>query len=71
MDAAARRGLAPRRATSGLAVTTAGLSVPLAWPATLAVADQIRVSLSFRTLAAPARIRHIALLPPATTRAKR
>jgi hypothetical protein len=63
--------LAPRRATSGLAVTTAGLSVPLAWPAALAVADQIRVSLRFRTLAAPARIRHIALLPPAAWKAKR
>jgi hypothetical protein len=63
--------LAPRRATSGLAVTTAGLSVPLAWPATLAVADQIRVSLRFRTLAAPARIHHIALFPPMAPDARR
>jgi hypothetical protein len=75
VDARAPNGawlpLALRRATSGLAVTTAGLSVPLAWPASLAVADQIRVSLRFRTVAAPARIRHIALLPPATEQAKR
>jgi hypothetical protein len=47
------------------------LSVPLAWPATLAVTDQIRVSLRFNALAAPARIRHIALLPPVTTQAER
>jgi hypothetical protein len=60
--------LAPRRATSGLTTTTAGLSVPLAWPAALALADQIRVSIRFRARAAPALIRHIALLPPATSR---
>ena len=75
VDARAPNGawlpLAPRRTTSGLAVTAAGLSVPLAWPAALAVADQIRVSLRFRTLAAPARIRHIALLPRATVQAPR
>jgi hypothetical protein len=61
----------PRRAAVDLTTTTAGLSVPLAWPAGLIVADQIRVSLRFRALAAPARIRHIALLPPATTQAGR
>src|SRR5439155_3717648 len=58
--------LAPRRASSELTTTAAGLSVPLAWPATLAIADQVRVSLRFRDLANPVRIRHIALLPPAT-----
>jgi len=63
--------LAPRRATSGLTATSAGLSVPLAWPATLAVADQVRVSLRFRDLADPVRIRHIALLPPATVQTSR
>ena len=60
--------LAPRRASSDLAVTSAGLSVPLAWPVTLAVADQVRVLLRFRALADPVRIRHIALLPPSTSR---
>ncbi|MDQ2963685.1 MAG: Ig-like domain-containing protein [Pseudomonadota bacterium] len=63
--------LAPRRAADDLTTTTAGLSVPLAWPATLAVADQIRVSLSFRTPAASPRIRHIALWPQATTQVSR
>src|SRR5947207_1208354 len=63
--------VAPRRASSELTTTAAGLSVPLAWPATLAIADQVRVSLRFRDLANPVRIRHIALLPPATVQSSR
>jgi hypothetical protein len=58
---------APRRASS-LARTPAGLSVPLAWPAKLAVTDQIRITLRAAAAAsptAPIRIRHIALYPPA------
>ena len=63
--------LAPRRASSQLTTTTAGLSVPLAWPTALVVADQVRVSLRFRDAANPVRIRLIALLPPATAQAER
>jgi hypothetical protein len=56
--------LGPPRGALGLATTPAGLSVPLIWPATLAATDQIRVTLRLRA-AAPIRIRHIALYPPA------
>jgi hypothetical protein len=63
--------LAPPRSVSGLATTNAGLLVPLTWPATLAVADQIRVSLKLHAPAMPLRIRHIALYPSAIALASR
>jgi hypothetical protein len=67
VEARAPRGewfaLAAPRKVSDLAATDAGVSVPLTWPATRAVADQIRVSLTLRELATPLRIRHIALYP--------
>jgi hypothetical protein len=50
------------------------LSVPLAWPAKLAVAGQIRITLRAAAAAsptAPIRIRHIALYPPAAKPALR
>jgi hypothetical protein len=62
--------LGPSRGAPGLATTPAGLSVPLIWPATLAAADQLRITLRLRA-AAPTRIRHIALYPRAATSASR
>ncbi len=59
--------LGPPRGALGLATTPAGLSVPLIWPATLAAADQVRITLRLRA-AAPTRIRHIALYPLAASR---
>jgi len=56
--------LAAGRASRELATTPAGISVPLAWPAALAVTDQLRVRLAPRHASSRIRIRHIALLPP-------
>lgn len=53
--------LAPPRAARELAATSAGLSVPLAWPAGLEHTDQVRISLSLLDPTRPARVRHIAL----------
>ena len=55
---------APPRPAAGLEVTSAGISVPLAWPAAASV-EQIRIRLAPRDASARMRIRHIALLPPA------
>jgi hypothetical protein len=60
--------LTPSRTVTELATSSAGLSVPLVWPAALKSADQIRMSLRFRDPAAVVRVRHIALYPPATKR---
>jgi len=54
--------LAATQASDSLAVTPAGISVPLAWPAGLASTDQVRVTLGLRGGAA-ARIHHLALYP--------
>jgi len=58
--------LAAPRGAAGLATTSAGISVPLSWPGRLTVADQIRITVRLHG-SAPARIRHIALYPPAAT----
>ena len=51
--------LAPVRTPDELSATSAGLSVPLSWPAGLDVADQVRLSVQ---LAQPVtRLRHVAL----------
>jgi hypothetical protein len=63
--------LAPRRATSALVTTSAGLSVPLAWPRGLAATDQIRLSLRLRTAKEATRIRHIALYPSGSAQTSR
>jgi len=55
--------LASHRSADDLQATSAGLSVPLAWPRMLRATDQIRISLRFRASPAPVRIRHIALYP--------
>ena len=55
--------LTSRRKVAELASTSAGLSVPLAWPKTLPATDQIRIALQFQAAAVAARIRHIALYP--------
>ena len=55
--------LGPARDASGFATTPAGLSVPLSWPARLAAADQIRITLRLRG-PSPMRVRHVALYPP-------
>ena len=62
--------LAPPRAAPDLSATSAGLSVPLAWPDRLKHTDQIRLSIRLLDATRPARVRHIALyrapdLPPA------
>lgn len=56
--------LASRRPAGQLKATSAGLSVPLSWPASLAATDQIRVRLRFRDGVAAVRLRHLALYPP-------
>lgn len=53
-----------------LASTRAGISVPLHWPSSLAVADQIRISLHFREAALRVRLRHVALYPVTDRRAE-
>ena len=53
--------LAPSRATGELATTSAGVSVPLSWPSSLAAADQVRVVLQLGDAAKATRVRHIAL----------
>jgi hypothetical protein len=55
--------LTSRRGVGELESTSAGLSIPLNWPPSLAVADQIRVSLWFRDEVMPVRVRHVALYP--------
>ena len=55
--------LASNRSAGDLQVTSAGVSVPLAWPRSLRSTDQIRISLQLRANAAPVRLRHIALYP--------
>ena len=56
--------LSAARASRDLATTPAGISVPLAWPPTLAGTDQLRMTLTPRQASSRIRIRHIALLPP-------
>lgn len=55
--------LTSHRGVGELESTSAGLSVPLNWPPSLAAADQIRVSLRFRNTGMPLRVRHVALYP--------
>ena len=62
--------LGPRRDAGKLSATPAGLSVPLAWPASLASTDQLRIALRLSG-SAPKRIRQIALYPPAAKPASR
>ncbi|MEP7180971.1 MAG: hypothetical protein ABI886_02145 [Betaproteobacteria bacterium] len=57
--------LGPERAARGLERTSAGLLVPLAWPAGLPIVDQFRITLVRTDGTAPLRIRHLALYPPA------
>jgi hypothetical protein len=60
--------LGPQRRVQNLTRTPAGFLVPLAWPATLGSADQIRITVRPRAempAASSIRIRHIALYPPA------
>ena len=58
--------LGRQRRTRSLAITPAGMSIPLDWPPTLSRADQIRVRLTARRDGPPIRVRHIALYPPAS-----
>lgn len=55
--------IAAARPSAELAATPAGISVPLAWPDSLEVAEQIRVTLGMRDANSAIRIRHIALYP--------
>jgi hypothetical protein len=56
--------LSSSRSVAELTATSAGLSVPLQWPAARDDVDQIRVVLRFADPAAAVRIRHVALYPP-------
>ncbi len=58
-------GLGPEHDVRALERSAAGLRLPLAWPAALAAADQLRLTFALATGTSSLRVRHVALYPRA------